>query len=291
MEHSKFLLEKALKSFLTEDVGYGDITTDALVDADLEAEAVVVCKEAAVVAGLREALILLELVGCQGTPKTQDGNRVASGVRILTARGPARSLLTVERTMLNLISHMSGVSTATADLVAIAKKDGKGSVKIASTRKTLPGLRYFEKKAVELGGGDPHRLRLDDAVLIKENHLALTGSLSESVRSARSKVSFTKKIEVEATDPNQAVDAAEAGADIILLDNMKPEMVKRTVALLKEKGRRDSVVLEASGGIQKENLASYAKTGVDVISVGAITHSAKSIDMSMEISKAPDKRR
>ncbi len=286
-----FVVEKAVKSFLAEDVGYGDITTDALVDAGLEAEAVVVCKEAAVVAGLEEALILLKLVGCEGTPEAKDGNRVGSGTRILLARGPARSLLTVERTLLNLLSHMSGVANATADLVAVAKKEGKGRVRIACTRKTLPGLRYFEKKAVELGGGDAHRLRLDDAVLIKDNHLALTGSLSESVRRARSKVSFTKKIEVEVTEPRQAVEAAEAGTDIILLDNMKPDMIKKAVALLNEKGLRGRVMLEASGGIRRENLASYVKTGVDVISVGAITHSAKSIDMSMEISKAPGKRR
>ncbi len=284
-------MEKAVKSFLAEDVGYGDITTDALVDAGLEAQAAVLCKEDTVVAGLEEALILLKLVGCEGTPKAKDGDRVDSGTTILLARGPARSLLTVERTLLNLLSHMSGVATATADLVAIAKKEGKGSVRIACTRKTLPGLRYFEKKAVELGGGDTHRLRLDDAVLIKDNHLALTGFMSESVRRARSKVSFTKKIEVEATDPNQAVDAAQAGADIVLLDNMKPDMIKKAVALLNEKGLRGRVMLEASGGIRRENLASYVKTGVNVISVGAITHSAKSIDMSMEISKAPGKRR
>lgn len=202
---------------------------------------------------------------------------------ILSARGPARSLLGVERTLLNLLSHMSGVATATADLVAIAQKESRGGIRVACTRKTLPGLRYFEKRAVQLGGGDTHRLRLDDAVLIKDNHLALSGSITESVRKAKETVSFTKKVEVEVTTPDQAVEAAKAGADIVLLDNMTPDKVERTVAMLKAKNLRDRILVEASGGIRKENLASYAKTGVDVISVGTITHSAPAIDMSMEI--------
>jgi nicotinate-nucleotide pyrophosphorylase (carboxylating) len=202
---------------------------------------------------------------------------------ILTARGPARGLLGVERTLLNLLSHMSGVATSTADLVTISNKESRGRVRIACTRKTLPGLRYFEKKAVEVGGGDTHRLRLDDAVLIKDNHLKLAGSITDAVRKAKKKTSFTKKIEVEVTTPDQAVEAAQAGADIVLLDNMTTKEVERSVSLLRAKSLRDRIVVEASGGIRKENLASYAKTGVDVISVGAITNSAPAIDMSLEI--------
>jgi nicotinate-nucleotide pyrophosphorylase (carboxylating) len=177
---------------------------------------------------------------------------------------------------------MSGVATATAELVSIAKKNGS-SARIACTRKTLPGLRYFEKRAVELGGGDTHRLRLDDAVLIKDNHLELAGSITESVRKAKAKASFTKKIEVEATSPNQAMEAVHAGADIVLLDNMTPQEVQKSVDLLEAKKLRGRVLVEVSGGITRDNLASYVETGVDVISVGSITHSAKAIDMSLEL--------
>src|SRR5713101_6307516 len=177
---------------------------------------------------------------------------------------------------------MSGVATATAEFVNIAKKNG-GSTRIACTRKTLPGLRYFEKRAVELGGGDTHRLRLDDAVLIKDNHLALAGSITGSVRKAKARVSFTKKIEVEATSPEQAVEGALAGADIVLLDNMTPQEAKKSVDLLEAKKLRNHILIEVSGGITRENLASYVKTDVDVISVGSITNSAEAIDMSLEL--------
>jgi len=277
------VIENAIRSFLAEDLGYGDITTNVLVDSEIRGKGRVVCKENAVIAGIDEALVLLELAGCQGTIRAHDGDRVKSGTMILSARGPARALLGVERTLLNLLAHMSGVATATADLVSIAEKRSRGKIRIACTRKTLPGLRYFEKRAVQLGGGDTHRLRLDDAVLIKDNHLALAGSITESVRKAKEKVSFTKKVEVEVTNADSAVEAAKAGADIILLDNMTPKEVERSVAMLKTENLRDRVLLEASGGIRKENLASYVKTGVDVISVGAITHSAPAIDLSMKI--------
>ncbi len=275
-------IDEALEKFLDEDIGHGDITTDALVDSRTKATGQVVCKERAVVAGLSESIILLKLLGCKGKSKVRDGQEVPAGTIILELSGPGSSLLKVERVLLNLLSHMSGVATATAELVSIAKKNGS-SVRIACTRKTLPGLRYFEKRAVELGGGDTHRLRLDDAVLIKDNHLELVGSITESVRMAKAKVSFTKKIEVEATSPNQAVEAAQVEADIVLLDNMTPREVKRSVDLLETKKLRGHILVEVSGGITLDNLESYVKTGVDVISVGSITHSAKAIDMSMEL--------
>jgi nicotinate-nucleotide pyrophosphorylase (carboxylating) len=276
-------VEDAVKSFFAEDIGYGDITSKALIDSEQRAEGRIVCNENAVVAGIEEALVLLELAGCQGKARAYDGERVRAATVILTALGPARDMLSVERTLLNLLAHMSGVATSTADLASIAKKESRGKVRVACTRKTLPGLRYFEKRAVELGGGDTHRLRLDDAVLIKDNHLEFAGSITESIRKAKKKVSFTKKVEVEVTKPRQAVEAAKAGADIVLLDNMIPQEVGRSVALLKAESVRDRVIVEASGGIRKENLASYARTGVDVISVGSITHSAPAIDMSMTI--------
>ena len=276
------LIEETLEKFLDEDIGHGDITTDALVDSRTKATGQVVCKERAVIAGLSESIILLKLLGCEGKVKIRDGQEVPAGTIILEVDGSGSSLLKVERVLLNLLSHMSGVATATAELVSIAKKNGS-SARIACTRKTLPGLRYFEKRAVELGGGDTHRLRLDDAVLIKDNHLELAGSITESVRKAKARVSFIKKIEVEATSPGQAVEAGLAGADIVLLDNMTPQEVKRSLTLLETKKLRDRLLIEVSGGITRENLSNYVKTGADVISIGSITHSAKAIDMSLEV--------
>jgi nicotinate-nucleotide pyrophosphorylase (carboxylating) len=276
------LIEDALKKFLDEDIGHGDITTEALVDPAVKATGTVVCKERAVVAGLSESIILLKLLGCNGKPGVREGQEVPAGTIVLEISGSGGALLKVERVLLNLLSHMSGVATATAELVNIAKMNGS-STRIACTRKTLPGLRYFEKRAVELGGGDTHRLRLDDSVLIKDNHLALAGSITESVRKAKAKVSFTKKIEVEATTPDQAVEAGLAGADIVLLDNMTPSEVKKSVSLLEVRRLRERLLIEVSGGITRENLGNYVKMGADVISVGAITHSAKAIDMSLEL--------
>ncbi len=283
LDPKEFVLADTLRSFLAEDLGHGDLTTTALIDPRRKASGNVTCNEAAVIAGLEESLALLHQVGCTGSSAVKDGEKVKPGTNILEAEGPASTILTIERTLLNLLCHMSGVATATAELVDMGRKTGS-QVTIACTRKTLPGLRYFEKKAVQLGGGDTHRLRLDDAVLIKDNHLALVGSVAECVKRARHRVSFTKKIEVEATKPEMAVEAAEAGADIILLDNMKPELVKHTVMLLENRRLRSKVLVEASGGITRENLVSYAKTGVDIISVGRVTHSARSIDMSLDLS-------
>jgi nicotinate-nucleotide pyrophosphorylase (carboxylating) len=275
--------EDVLKAFIAEDVGYGDITSNALIDAKTSARGRIVCKEEATISGLDEAMVLLRLVGLDGTSKVDDGKPARAGTTILTTTGPARSLLSIERTLLNLLSHMSGVATATANLVSIVNRESNGRTRVACTRKTLPGLRYFEKKAVELGGGDTHRLRLDDAVLIKDNHLSVAGSIGECVRKAKTGVSFTKKIEIEVTSPAQAVEAAKAGADIILLDNMTVSTVQRSLSLLKSNNLRDRVLVEASGGITRNNIADYARTQVDIVSVGEITHSAKAIDMSMEI--------
>ena len=285
MDLTRSNVEDSLKSFIAEDIGHGDITSNAIIDPGQQGKGQVICKENAIIAGIQESIILLELANCTGKPLARDGQRVKSGATILSVSGPARGILLVERTLLNLLSHMSGVATATGDLVSLASKASRNKVRIACTRKTLPGLRYFEKRAVELGGGDTHRLRLDDAVLIKDNHLEFTSSIAGAVRTAKSKVSFTKKIEVEVTSSDQAVEAARAGADIILLDNMTSQDVARSLSALKESGLRDRVLVEASGGITEKNIGGYARTGVDIISVGAITHSARAIDMSLRVSK------
>src|SRR3989442_4709354 len=185
-----------LRGFLAEDIGFGEITTDALVRHDIQATGHVVCKEAGVVAGIREARVLLQIVGCKTTRTVRDGDIVKPGTRILYTSGPAHNLLKVERVLLNLLSHMSGVATATQELVRLAEKSG-GHVRIAFTRKTLPGLRYFEKRAVELGGGDTHRLRLDDIVLITDNHLVIAGSIESAVKLVRSTNRYTIEVEYE----------------------------------------------------------------------------------------------
>jgi nicotinate-nucleotide pyrophosphorylase (carboxylating) len=291
LEPTKSVLEGTLRSFLAEDLGLGDITTDSLIDPSIQGLATIVCNEQATIAGLWEALALLQISGCEGTALVKEGSRVTRGTQILKARGPASSLLKTERTLLNLLSHMSGVATITSELVQLARRAGGKDVRIACTRKTLPGLRYFEKRAVAIGGGDTHRFRLDDAVLIKDNHLSIIGTAAECVRKTRERVSFTKKIEIEATNSRQAIEAAREGADIILLDNMTPEAVKTTMAELREGGLRDKIIVEASGGITRENLSSYAKTGVDVISIGMLTHSARSVDLSMNITGSKRRRK
>jgi nicotinate-nucleotide pyrophosphorylase (carboxylating) len=187
----------------------------------------------------------------------------------------------VERTLLNVLSRMSGIATKTRSLTgALAKMGAKA--RIAATRKSAPGLLYFDKKAVVIGSGDPHRLHLDDMVLIKDNHLAIVGNVDVAVHKAKANASFTKKIEVEVTSVGDALIAAEAGADIVMLDNFSPQEAREAGAALRKAGF-DKVLLEVSGGITGENLLEYAKAEVDVISMGALTHSVTALDISLEI--------
>jgi nicotinate-nucleotide pyrophosphorylase (carboxylating) len=212
----------------------------------------------------------------------KDGDSVEVDTEIIKVNGKARSILKAERTSLNILGRMSGVATETNKLVKEAKQVNK-KIRIAATRKTLPGLRIFDKKAVKAGGGDTHRFQLDDAVLIKDNHLKITGSISATIKLARKNVSFTKKIEVEVSSVEEALEAVEAGADIILLDNMVPQEISKVITILREKQLRKGVFLEASGGIKIENIRMYSETGVDAVSLGVITHSAKNIDFGLEI--------
>jgi nicotinate-nucleotide pyrophosphorylase (carboxylating) len=200
----------------------------------------------------------------------------------MTFSGDARTLLSFERTMLNLLSRMSGIATATRRL---SKKLEKAhlNTRIAATRKTAPGLLYFDKKAASLGGGDPHRFHLDDMILIKDNHLALSENIETAIKQTKQKASFTKKIEVEVTSIADALKAAKAGADIIMLDNFSPQRIKETIESLKKLGLLEKILTEASGGITEKNLVEYAQTQVNIISLGELTHSAKALDISMEI--------
>ncbi len=267
---------------LAEDLGLGDLTSELVVPEKAWAVAEIRAKEEGVLAGVEEACLAFELLGCRTLEARWDGSRVQPGDVVLRVEGPARALLAAERTALNFLIRMSGIATATARMVELAKTVNP-RVRIAATRKTAPGLRFFDKKAVALGGGDTHRLRLDDCVLIKDNHIAIVGSVAEAVRRAREAVSFTKKVEVEVSTPEEAFEAARAGADIIMLDNFSPEETRKALELLEEAGLRSKVIVEVSGGIRPENVADYARTGVDVISSGYLTHSAPALDFSMEV--------
>jgi nicotinate-nucleotide pyrophosphorylase (carboxylating) len=276
------VLEEKLKQILAEDVGKGDVTSEAVVPAGLTVEAVVVVKEEGVAAGIEEVVVFVESLGLSVKAEVGDGDEVKSGTVILKIHGDARVILSVERTMLNLLSRMSGIATKTRRLTE-KLHEANLTVKVAATRKTAPGLLYFDKKAVVVGGGDPHRLRLDDMILVKDNHVAIVGSVEEAVKKAKASGSG-KKIEAEATSTADAVKAAEAGADIVMLDNFSPEQVREAVAALKKAGFFGKVLLEVSGGITEQNLLEYASTQVDIISMGALTHSVKALDISLEVS-------
>jgi len=280
----KRILEEKLRKFLEEDIGQGDLTTHLTIPKDTIVEAEVVAKEGGLVAGIEEALALCEGLNLQANALTSDGVEVKPKTFILHIIGDARTLLSAERTLLNVLSRMSGIATITNRLVGKIKAAGY-KTRVACTRKVAPGLGYFDKKAVFLGSGDTHRLHLDDLVLIKDNHVRIVGSIESAVKKARETVSFSKKLEVEVTSTKDALKAAEASADIIMLDNFSPAEMKETVSFLKKKGVRSKVLLEASGGITEENILKYAAADVDIVSVGEITHSAKALDMSLEVVK------
>jgi nicotinate-nucleotide pyrophosphorylase (carboxylating) len=281
------VLEEKLKQILTEDIGQGDITTAAIVPSKLAVDAVVKAKEAGIAAGIEEAVILAESLGLKVKTEVADGEKVKNRQIIMKISGDARTILSAERTLLNLLSRMSGIATTTRKLIDKLKKANL-TTKIAATRKTAPGLLYFDKKAVIIGGGDPHRLHLDDMVLLKDNHIAVAGSIENAVKRAKQNASFSKKIEVEVAKVADVVKAAQAGADIIMLDNFSPKQIKKAVELLKKAGFFGRILLEASGKITAENLVEYASTQVDIISLGELTHSVRAVDVSMEITRVGD---
>jgi nicotinate-nucleotide pyrophosphorylase (carboxylating) len=279
----KVLIEK-MRRFLEEDAGEGDITTSLTIPEGTIVEAEILAKETGIIAGLEEVSAFLEDFGLQAKVKVADGAEVKPGMIVLKIVGDARTLLTLERSLLNILSRMSGIATATNRIVAKVRSAGY-KMRIACTRKVAPGLAYFDKKAVMVGGGDVHRFHLDDMVLIKDNHIAVVGSVEKAVSKARNKVSFSKKIEVEVSSTKQALEAAKAKADIIMLDNFAPKQVTKTLETLKENRLRRGIVVEASGGINEKNVLEYASTGVNVLSLGEITDSAKALDTSLEVVK------
>ena len=275
------VLEEKLKKILAEDVGQGDVTSAAVVPKNLIVDSVIIAKEEGIIAGIEEAMILAKSLGFNAKPDAVDGDVIKNGDLILKISGNARAILSAERTMLNLLSRMSGIATTTRSLSEMLQKANL-NVKVAATRKTAPGLQYFDKKAVLIGGGDPHRLRLDDMILIKDNHTAIAGSVEKAIKKAKT-ASFSKKIEVEVSSISDALKAAKAGVDIVMLDNFPPQKVKDAVRSLKKAGFFGKVLLEVSGGITEQNLLEYASAQVDLISMGSLTHSVKALDMSLEI--------
>ena len=274
----RLLVEPVVRAALIEDLGRaGDITTDAVVPAETMVEAVLAARQPGVLAGLEVALLAFELLdpALHIERRRADGEGISRGETIAQISGRARGVLGAERTALNLLSRMSGVATATralADAVAGYK------AKIVCTRKTTPGLRVLEKEAVRLGGGANHRFGLDDAMLIKDNHIALAGGVCHALERARRQAGHLVKIELEVDTLDQLAEALEIGVDAVLLDNMTPETLRRAVAMVD--GR---AVTEASGRITLETASAVAATGVDLISCGWITHSAPILDLGLDI--------
>jgi len=270
-----------LLRYLDEDAPSGDLTSEAIISPG-ECGARITAKCRGTIAGLDEAKELMEHLGTSVKPQVSDGDQVESGTVVLEVWGDARKVLLAERTVLNIIGRMSAIATKTRRIIEQVRGVNP-DVRIASTRKTAPGMRVLDKKAVVLGGGEPHRYSLSDGVLIKDNHLALV-PIDVAIRRARD-FSCYKKIEVEADTVEDAVKAAKCGADIILLDNMAPDKVRAALAELRRRGLRDSVMVEASGRIAEESVMEYAATGVDVISMGALTHTVRNFDVGLEVVK------
>jgi nicotinate-nucleotide pyrophosphorylase (carboxylating) len=277
-------VRESLLNFLKEDVGTGDLTSNSLISSDTYARAVIICKtkKTAVVCGLEEASMTFEMCKCKTKILVSDGSVIKKGSIVMEIIGKALSILKGERAALNLIMRMSGIATETRKFIA-SIDDLSSSVRIASTRKTAPGLRFFDKKAIAVGGGQAHRVRLDNMVLIKDNHISLSGSVENAIKQARKNIGSSIKLECETTTLEDAISAVNTGADIIMLDNFSPMQVARTINELSKRGIRDKAKVEVSGGIKLQNVKSYAKTKPDIISIGYLTHSSKAIDFSLEI--------
>ncbi|MBC8250257.1 MAG: carboxylating nicotinate-nucleotide diphosphorylase [Candidatus Nitrosopelagicus sp.] len=270
--------KRELKRFLEEDVGNGDITSKLLQKQKIIAK--IITKEETIVAGAKYAKDIFALKKCRTKIYKKDGKIAKANQTILEINGNAGDILTCERTALNLLSRMCGIATQTSNLKKQIKSVGSKS-KVFATRKTVPGLRFFDKEAVKIGGGEKHRMTLSEMIMIKDNHLAVEKSIKGILRKAKK---TRGKIEIEVETQKDAILCAEMGADIIMLDNFSPEKIKKTMRRLAELKLRNKVVLEASGRINSKNITKYAETNIDMISVGSITNSVNGIDLSLEVS-------
>lgn len=273
-------MNNIIKYMIEEDEGFGDITSNSTVDEDIIVKAEIVSKDNGILAGAKLIKEALESQDLAVIFNLDDGSEINEGDLLFLIEGNARDILLLERTILNLLMRMSGVATAANKYVKILKDN---SIVIAGTRKTLPGLAKFDKIALEIGGADTHRFSLDDMVLIKDNHIAIVGSPLEALKKAQKNVSFSKKIEIEVETLDDAIECVENKADIVMLDNMSPENVKEVLDALNEKNIRQNSLIEVSGGINKDNILDFADLDIDIISLGELTHSSRSLNFSLNI--------
>jgi len=276
------LLEKKLISFIEEDGNLGDITSRLIPNEHVKAHIIV--KEAAILSGIDFCKTLCQLFQIQPHSKYLDGTPINKGDTVLEMRGLSRDILLIERTALNLLMRLSGITTYTQSLVKMVK-DAELTIKIAATRKTTPGFRFFEKYAVEIGGGDTHRMNLSDTVLIKENHLKISKdvNIDKILQIAVEKTSFSKKIEIEVENLKEFQIALAYKPDIIMLDDFSIDMIQKALKSLENLSIESRPLIEVSGGISDNNLKKYLINGIDIISIGSLTHSVKSIDFSLNI--------
>ena len=275
-------MDEIIEYMLREDEGFGDITSNALIPENKVFYAKLISKDDGILAGIEIIKEMFLEYGIEIISSKDDGDAIKKGDILLEIEGNARRILLLERTALNLLMRMSGVATVTNRIVAKVN-DANPKVRVAGTRKTAPALQKFDKLAIVIGGGDPHRNALDDMVLIKDNHIAVVGSVKDALLLAKENVSFSKKIEIEVESVEDALIACENGADIVMLDNMSPEEAQSTLNALKEKGLRENLLIEISGGITEDNILDYAPLDVDIISLGSITHQASSLNFSLDM--------
>ena len=274
-------MDKILEYMLDEDEGFGDITSNNIIDKNEEACAYIISKDEGILAGIDVAKELFESKMVKVSFHLNDGCKIKKGDLLMALEGNARDILLVERTALNLLMRMSGVASAADQYVKLVGD----KVIIAGTRKTQPAIGKFDKLALKIGGADTHRFSLDDMVLIKDNHIAVVGSPMEALKKAQKNVSFSKKIEIEVETLEDAVSCVENKADIVMLDNMDPSKVKEVLDELEKRNVRQNSLIEISGGINKDNILDYVDLGVDIISIGGLTHSSRSLDFSLKIKK------
>ena len=275
-------MDEIIKYMLKEDEGFGDITSNALIPEDKIFYAKLISKDDGVLAGIEIIKEMFSEYGISVISSMDDGDKIAKGDVLLELEGNARRILLLERTALNLLMRMSGVATVT-DRIASKVNDVNPKIRVAGTRKTAPALQKFDKIAIAIGGGDPHRFALDDMVLIKDNHIAVVGSVKKALDLAKKNVGFSKKIEIEVESTEDAIVACENGADIVMLDNMSPEEAQATLETLEENDLRKNVLIEISGGITEDNILDYAPLDVDIISLGALTHATPSLNFSLDM--------
>jgi len=271
-------IEEDVKRWIAQDISFWDVTTNLIPNS--KAEAKIFSKQEGIIAGLHIAKKIFDMMRADFKPSVEEGEKVAKKTQIASIKGDIHSLLQAERLALNVLGRLSGIATQTALMIEVAKETNP-EIRICGTRKTAPGLSIYDKYAIVVGGGDTHRFNLSDMILLKENHLQKFKSITEAISVAKTKTSFSKKIEVEVQNEEQAIEAAGAGVDIVMFDNFSPIQVKHTIAKIKK--LELNVLVELSGNINLENISLYSIEGVNLISSGALTHSVKNFDLTMLI--------